>query len=167
LELRIEYNPSYLVSLRFYSQFEYLAYDSQDIAFFDQIYFRSDLKTELNFTTELEFSLTPHLRRLTALDSRFAEQDYTEYSVEPGIQYIGMENIWLNFSYEFGLRDYSGQADDIFSDHKLHRLNLLFDLNLWERVNIYLLSAIDWERHRDKQDNTTLYLISSSIEYTF
>jgi hypothetical protein len=73
----------------------------------------------------------------------------------------------VDFSFEFGRRDYSQNDVDFFSDHVLYQLNLLFDLNLFDRLNLYLLGAVDWQRHENKQDNSTLYLLSSAIEYSF
>jgi hypothetical protein len=168
LQIVLDYQPSALISLRFYNQFEYITYDSQDIVYYDQIYLRSEFEAEFTLTNELEFSLTPHYRTLSAVEDEFSDQDYVEYSLEPGFSYMAMSgNLWVDFSFEFGRRDYSQDDVDFFSDHVLYQLNLLFDLNLFDRLNLYLLGAVDWQRHENKQDNSTLYLLSSAIEYSF
>lgn len=167
LQIVLDYSPSTLIGLRFYNQFEFITYDSQDLVYYDQVYLRSEFEAELALTNELEISLTPHYRNLSAVEDEFSEQDYVEYSLEPGFSYMALSgNLWVDCSFEFGRRNYA-QDDELFTDHDLYQLNLLFDINLFERFNLYLLSAVDWQRHENKQDNSTLYLLSTALEYSF
>jgi len=167
LELTINYRPSSIIDVKYYGQFEYTAYDTQDLAFFDQYYFKNKISIALSLTPELELSLTPHFRTLRAVDSVNCNQDFTEFSIEPGLQYMLGTSLWLDLSYEFGRRNYPHQSEGTLTDHSVNRLNFLFNAGIGNHLSLNLISAVDWERHDLKEDNTTLYLISSSIEYAF
>jgi hypothetical protein len=118
-------------------------------------------------TDNVQLSLAPHYRQLKATNAEFDSQDFYEYSLEPRVEYMLGTRLWFDASFEFGRRKYSSQDGGLFTDNNLYKFNLLFDAFLTKHIAVNVLTAIDWERHELQSDNTTLYLISSAIEYRF
>jgi hypothetical protein len=166
-EVTINYDPAFDYGFRFYSQLEYTAYDTQDLAYFDQIYYRGELEAKRAFGDKLELSLTPHFRMLSAASAEFGDQDFYEYSLEPGVSYNAGLNFWLDISYEIGRRTYPNQLEGFFTDHTLNKFNLFLDALIYGNLNFNLMASIDWENHNQPEDNTRLYFISTTLEYKF
>ncbi len=161
------YRPSALLSFKLYSELEYSDYDVEDFVYYDLLYMRNDFEFCVTVNESLELKMIPHYRFYSAGNAEFDDQDYDEYSIEPGFEYnLGFE-LWLDASFEIGKRKYPGQESGILTDHNLYILDLLLDASISDNLRFNLLGSIDWERHQEKTDNTTLYLISTSLEYTF
>ena len=165
--LRIYYRPKFDVSVNFFNQIDYLSYTIQDVVSYNQYYLKNDLEFKYSLNTELVFSLIPHHKALLAENSSYARQDYHEYTIEPQIEYMSGTEFWIDFSYEYGRRNYTYSGDEIYSDYNLHRLSLLGDIQVWKNLRLTMLASIDWEKHIDKADNTTLYFFNTSLEYKF
>lgn len=167
LELSMTYRPNFSLGLRLFSQVEYTSYKAQDFVYFDQFYTKSYLEFRGSLSDNVQLSLAPHYRQLKASNAEFDSQDFYEYSLEPRVEYMLGTSLWLDLSFEFGRRNYSNQDGGLFTDNNLYKFNLLFDAFLTKHIAINVLSSIDWERHELKSDNTTLYLISTALEYRF
>jgi len=165
--LTVYMRPNALVSFRLYSELEYSNYDVEDFVYYDLLYMRNELEFSISLNEYLQAGLTPHYRFYSARNEEFNSQDYKEFSIEPGIEInIGFD-FWLDASFEIGKRKYPNQEDGFLTDHNLYVLDLLVDTALNENLRFNLLGSIDWERHDEQSDNTTLYLISTLLEYTF
>lgn len=67
---------------------------------------------------------------------------------------------------EAGRRDYE-YPGEFLSDFYFQRLDLIGTLFLGPNLTFNLLTSVEWEWHESEQDNSSLYLISSSLTYTF
>lgn len=167
LELSFTYHPNFNLSVRLYNQLEYSKYKEQDFVYFNQLYYKGYLEFRESLSDNVQLSLTPHYRKFKAIDSEYDGQDFYEYTLEPGFEYMMGTRLWVDASFEFGKRKYSHPTSGLFTDNNLYKFNLLFDAFLTKHVAVNVLSSIDWERHEIESDNTTLYLISTALEYRF
>jgi hypothetical protein len=167
LEITAYFNPREKFGFKFYSEFEYSAYDNQDLVYFDQYYYKTYLELRAKFRPDLTISMIPHYRNHMAKSTNYSSQDFYEYTIEPRVEYnLGM-NLWLDISYEYGRRIYPNALEGFFNDHALHQFNLMVDAVIKSNLSFNVLAAIDWENHDLQEDNTRLYLISTAIEYKF
>jgi len=74
--------------------------------------------------------------------------------------------LFLIFDGEAGRRDYK-YPGDFLSDFYFQRLDLIGTLFLSPNLTFNLLTSAEWEWHELEQDDSRLYLVSSSLVYTF
>jgi len=167
LEFNLTYRPTFNFTMRFSSHVEYTSYQNQDFVTYNQYYWKCFGEFKYSVSPFLLFSIKSHCRSLSAENDDFSDQDFTQLAIEPGLEFEYGLNLWLDLSYQYGRRNYSADDSEIFSDYTLHSLNIFADAQIYKAWYLNLIAGIDWEKHTEKIDNTTLYLISASIEYKF
>ena len=96
----------------------------------------------------------------------FQEEDYFEYSISAGCDIYTGEGFLLSIENQFGKRGYLKKSAYL-SDFTLNRLTLIGDSKIWANITLSLLFSGEWEWHGLESDNTRLYLLSSTLSFTF
>lgn len=99
-------------------------------------------------------------------DYDFDPEDYLESGFRIDMDYLNPGKILLTLESTFGIRNLDIESD-LQSDFLFERINLINDINITKSLNLSLLLSAEWEWHNDKENNSELYLLSSSIIYKF
>ncbi len=98
--------------------------------------------------------------------SEFPTDNYLEYGVEGNFDYYLGNRALILLSEQFGYRNYQ-DSGAFYSDFSFNRVSLIGNVKLWKTLTLDLLLSAEWEWHRIKSDNTTLYLLSTNLIYSF
>ena len=100
-----------------------------------------------------------------ALNDLYSDE-YTELGFKAGFEYINTSNIFFSVESETGKRDYSFE-DDIVTDHAFQRFDIIADIKFPADFSLNLFFSSEWEWHDKEENNSTLYLISTTLTHSF
>ena len=99
-------------------------------------------------------------------DTDYDPEDYLESGFRVDIDYLNPGRILFSLESTIGIRNLDIESD-LQSDFLFERINLINDINVTKSLNLSLLFSAEWEWHDDNEDNSELYLLSSSLIYKF
>ncbi len=156
-----------LYYLRQELDFEYVGFDPSDPVNHD--YFQLGL----TFLTGLEgfdysIGLGPDFELLSqsADDDLLLTEDYFEAGVKLDFDLMKIRRYFASLESVTGYRNLKNE-NDLLTDFSYERLNLIGDLNLLGGLNLNLLFSAEWEWHEISTNNSTLFLLSSNLSYSF
>lgn len=115
----------------------------------------------------LSVGLGPAITILDEKEREFQDgEDYLETAANIEFDYMSAGKIFLSAESSFGRRDIKTEYD-LQSDFRFERLIFISDFKLMGSVNLNFLFSAEWEWHDISQENSQLYLLSSSLSYTF
>jgi hypothetical protein len=114
---------------------------------------------------DFSISLGPEFEYLTINSISETDDDYFEYFAFAGFDYF-RDGLFLFFDNEFGHRNYLNNPL-FYSDFVFDRLSLIGSAAIFENLNFDLLLSIELEWHQVDSDDSRLYLLSSSLTYSF
>ncbi|SYZ72138.1 exported hypothetical protein [Candidatus Zixiibacteriota bacterium] len=100
------------------------------------------------------------------INSEFHTDNYLEYGLEANFDYYLGNKALVLLSNQFGYRNYS-DSGSFYSDFNFVRFNLIGNVKFWRALTFDLLLSAEREWHKVESDNTTLYLLSTNLIYTF
>jgi hypothetical protein len=111
--------------------------------------------------------LGPHFEilRQQQFDSTLVE-DYTEKGLKAALDYLKAGLIFASLESTVGFRNLSDEGD-LHSDFAFERANLLADWRLTGALTLNILLSAEWEWHDQQEENSQVFLVSSSLYYRF
>jgi len=108
------------------------------------------------------------LREQTSDDYTVGEE-YTEVGLKTQLDIVMPGKVFISLESVFGRRNLTseGTGDVSLSDFNYERFNLLADVNLVHGFSLNVLAAADWEWHDQPDENSRMYLISTSLTCSF
>lgn len=112
-------------------------------------------------------ALGPRLEYLTEESLGFLSgNNYFETGLRVDADVMMVNRLFLSTESTTGRRDLKYE-DDLQTDYTFQRFNVIGDLKIYAGLTLNLLLSAEWEWHGDSSENSQLYLISSSLSYTF
>lgn len=110
----------------------------------------------------------PEIELLTELgeETIVLGEDYFESGLKLDIDYLRAGGMFISFESATGYRDLELE-NDLQTNFIFERIYLIGDIELVRFLNLSVLLSAEWEWHRQQQNNTELYLLSSSLTYSF
>ncbi len=145
---------------------ELMLYDDMELISND--YFRLNMLF-LGGLDWINFSLSagPEIEILKEkANTDFDPEDYFESGFRIDMDYLNPTGILISFESTFGTRKFDFESD-LQTDFLFERVSLINDFNITKALNLNFLFSAEWEWHDDKEDNSELYLLSSSLIYRF
>ncbi len=110
-------------------------------------------------------AIGPEIEFLAIKSESENDDDYFEFLGFAGFDYY-RKDVFILLDNQFGRRLYKN--DPLFySDFTFDRLSLIGSLIIFRGLNVDLLFSAEWEWHQVESDDSRLYLLSSSLTYTF
>ncbi len=164
------YSPMLALDLEGRPSFELARYDRPDFIYFDYHRLGLDLGLKIRPVDEIGVEAFPGVEFLRAPDSD--REDYDQVHVSFGADVIAT-GIWLDASYKVGRRDYASPAprDELESvprsDYTFGDLLFLAEKSLWGPFSFRLTASHNVEWHELREDDVTVFLLSSEVSYRF
>jgi hypothetical protein len=141
-------------------------------AYFSQDYTRIELTLMAGLSsTSLTFSIGPDFEWLDEpqSDTLLTGEEYAEYGIKGQLDILKPGSVFATLESITGRRDIKDEGDlsDLHSDFRFERLNLLADWTVGSGLSLSVLFSADWEWHKNSEENSRLFLLSSSIQYAF
>jgi hypothetical protein len=152
-----------LLSLR--GESEILLFDRPDNVYFDTHFLRAGLRAKFQLRQMWTAYVEP--RYATMLCLSFPEERYREISCVIGAEILRINGLWLNLSYEPGMRDYTLDENSLYSDFRLNRLSAMGSVPLPAESSLNLLVTHEPERHSRREDDFSVTLVSVDITKRF
>lgn len=99
-------------------------------------------------------------------DSLFYSQSYFESGGMVEFDLFKIDRIFLSAESISGFRNYY-QNDELQTDFGFERLNLFGELKIYQGLDFNFLFSTEFEWHELKSNDTRIYLLSSSLTYSF
>lgn len=93
-------------------------------------------------------------------------EDYFESAAKVTFDLISPGRLFGSIESETGFRDLKYE-NDFQSNFTFERLNLIGDARIWNGISASLLFSAEWEWHKSDFENSKIYLVSSSLTYSF
>jgi len=93
-------------------------------------------------------------------------EDYFESGVKVTFDLISPGRLFGSIESETGYRNLKYE-NDFQSNFSFERLNLIGDAKIWNGISANLLLSAEWEWHKSNFENSKIYLVSSSLTYSF
>lgn len=117
--------------------------------------------------TDLSLSAGAHMEIYKELnDSIFTSQSYFEYGGMVEFDLFKIERIFFSAESITGFRNYY-KNDELQTDFNFERLNLFGELKIYNGLDLNFLFSTEFEWHELKSNDTRIYLLSSSLTYSF
>jgi len=97
----------------------------------------------------------------------FEEERYWEASCVLGTDIMRNDKLWISFSYEPGYRNYTLDANDLYSDFRLNRLSAMGSVSLPADAALNLFLTHEPERHSRREDDFSVTLVSLDLTKRF
>lgn len=146
--------------------FELVAFSPEDPVNFDYTRFGLGASFGLEFggTT---LALGPAIERLAEEKAELeGNENYWEYGAVFGFDYIDAGRAFVSTQSDLGLREL-GSESEFQSGFIYYRLTTLGDIAIASALSFNLLFSAEWEWHDASEENSRLYLFTSSLTYTF
>jgi hypothetical protein len=111
-------------------------------------------------------SLGPKIELLEIESEYENDDDYFEFFGFAEIDYYRPEKVFLLLDNQMGRRTYKNNPL-FYSDFIFDRVSLIGNITITRRLSADILFSADWEWHRVESDDSRLYLLSSSLTYSF
>lgn len=93
-------------------------------------------------------------------------EDYFESAGKITLDLISPGRLFGSIESETGFRDLKYE-NEFQSNFTFERINLIGDAKIWNGISASLLFSAEWEWHKSDFENTKIYLVSSSLTYSF
>ncbi len=93
-------------------------------------------------------------------------EDYSEYAGRINLDYVDPSLLWLSVESSLGRRN-QDEEEEFHSDFTFERLTVFGELTLATGLSLNALFSAEWEWHEVSTDDTRIYLLSSSLTYSF
>lgn len=104
---------------------------------------------------------------LYSVSTEFIEDDdYYELGAKVGMDYVGLGGSIILLENQVGFRNYK-TAQIYTSDFTFDRLTLIGSARIWDGLSFDLFLSAEWEWHQIDSDDNRIYLITTSVSYTF
>jgi hypothetical protein len=161
------------VRLKLKNEFELLSYDLEDEINFDYI--------ENKFTPGLEYEVMDGIKLkgepewiiFSTVNNLYQEYDYNQVAFNLSLDISKSAKLWVSLEDKFGKRDYpqdpwdNSDENPFYTDYYLNQVTLFLDGELGARLRFNLMLSIDSEWHKSKEDNLTVFLLTSELVYSF
>jgi len=114
---------------------------------------------------DFSFSLGPEIEFLTIDSKSENDDDYFELLGFAGFDYF-QGFVFLFLDNQFGHRRYLNNPI-LYSDFVFDRVSIIGSLSIFWNLNLDVLLSAEWEWHQNESDDSRLYLLSSSLTYSF
>jgi len=96
-------------------------------------------------------------------------EEYAEVGLKAQLDIILPGKVFISLESVFGRRNLTseGTGDITLSDFNYERFNLLADINIIHGFSLNVLAAADWEWHDQSDENSRMYLVSTSLTRSF
>ena len=166
----VRYSPSLSLDVEAKPALEVARHDRPDFVYFDYDKAGLELGLKARPIDEVGLEIFPGTEMLRAPDAE--REDYDQFHVSLGADVMA-PGLWLDVSYKVGRRDYASPAprDDLESiprsDYVFGDLLLLAEKALWGPLTVRVTASHSVEWHELKEDDVTVFLLSSEISYRF
>ncbi|MEE9442614.1 MAG: hypothetical protein V3V99_08090 [candidate division Zixibacteria bacterium] len=153
-------------------QFSNYSYKSPDIVYRNHYRIRPEVRLirkignwsigpELVFERYVE-GLTEEYNSIPGLDN----EDYSHWEAGILANFMNLNSVFLNSGISLGRRYYPEDLL-VLSSYSLISGSMIADISITKNISINLNADINFERHKIKEDNMTLYLLSASVKSRF
>ncbi len=112
-------------------------------------------------------TLGPELELLDEEAPEFGDgEDYFETGIRADFDYLQAASVFGSLELSLGHRNLRFE-NELQTDFYYHRLTGTADIRVWSVLNLSLLVSTEWEWHDERENNSELFLISSSLTYSF
>ncbi|MGB2989787.1 MAG: hypothetical protein WBC98_07485, partial [Candidatus Zixiibacteriota bacterium] len=153
--------------LLFRNEFEVLSYDVEDEINFDYFENRFSAGLEYELSDGLEVAGEPEWVTFSSLKRDFQDYNYYQYAFSLSLDLSRSTQLWLSLEDKFGRRNYKSDQNPFYTDYLLNQISLFLDAELGSHLGFNLMLSVDSEWHDSKEDNLTVFLISSELTYSF
>jgi len=167
---RVRWSVTPSVDLEAVPFLEATAYDRPDIIYFDYRKTGVDLGIKARPRVEIGLKLLPGMEILRA--PGFGREDYDQFHVTLGGD-VTASGLWLDVSWKVGRRDYPSPAprDDLESvprsDYFFSDLLLLAEKRIRGPVGFRVTASHDVEWHELREDDVSVFVVSTELSYRF
>jgi len=144
---------------------ELFNYTINDFVNSDYFLGRFDLLLKRNFGSAT-LTMGPKTEVYLVETEYTADDDYYELAGMIGFDYISLEGVLLLVENQIGRRNYS-TAQIFTSDFYFNRLTLIGSARIWRGLSLDFFLSSEWEWHEIDSDDNRIYLITSSLSYSF
>jgi hypothetical protein len=103
---------------------------------------------------------------LLSVYSAISGENYLEYGLAVNLDYYLTRKLFLLFENQIGRRSYENAAS-FYTSFNFERLSLIGNLKVWRYLTFDILFSGEWEWHTVHSDDTRLFLLSTSLTYSF
>jgi hypothetical protein len=93
-------------------------------------------------------------------------EDYFESGAKIDLDYMKMDGLFYSIESILGYRNLKYESE-LQSDFSFERLNVIADVRILSVLSLSVLFSAEWEWHQQKEENSQVYLLSSSLGYAF
>jgi hypothetical protein len=166
----VGHSPSLALDIEAKPALEFARYDLPDFIYFDYQKAGMDVGLKVRPVDEVGLKIFPGGEILSAPDVE--REDYNQYHVTFGGDVMA-PGVWLDISYKVGRRDYASPADrdDLESvprsDYTFGDLLFLADKRIKGPLSLRMTASHSVEWHELREDDVTIFLLSTEITYRF
>ncbi|MGB7061139.1 MAG: hypothetical protein WBF13_02150, partial [Candidatus Zixiibacteriota bacterium] len=153
--------------LLFRNEFEVLSYDLEDEINFDYFENKFSAALEYELSDGLEVAGEPEWVTFSSLKRDYQDYNYDQYAFSLSLDLSRSTQLWLSLEDKFGRRNYKSDQNPFYTDYLLNQISLFLDAELGSHLGFNLMLSVDSEWHDSKEDNLTVFLISSELTYSF
>ncbi len=109
----------------------------------------------------------PEWTSFFSLRSTYRDYNYRQPSWIASLDLMRAVSFWTSVEDKFGKRDYRSDDNPFYTDYLFNQLTLFLTADLNPRMDFNLMLSVDSEWHDSRQDDLTVFLISSELTYRF
>lgn len=146
--------------------FELALYSSADPVNYD--YGRAGLTLLYGYENNgLSIAAGPDFEYLDEQENDLMEsEDYFESGAKVDLDYMKIDGLFFSLESITGFRNLKYE-NELQSDFSFERLNIIADVKILSALNLSVLFSAEWEWHQRREENSQIYLLSSSLSYAF
>ncbi len=93
-------------------------------------------------------------------------EDYFESGARIDLDYMKIDRLFCSIESILGYRNLKYE-NEWQSNFAFERLNIIADVKVFSVLSLSVLFSAEWEWHQRREENSQIYLLSSSLSYTF
>ncbi|MFH2037667.1 MAG: hypothetical protein ABIJ45_14800 [Candidatus Zixiibacteriota bacterium] len=142
-------------------------YDFASENSYNQDYFLGRTRFVLgHYINDFTVSLGPEIEILSSKNIPELDDSYTEIGLFTGVDFLLENRLTLFIDNEVGLRGFKNESD-VFSNYTFERIDLIGNFKILQNLGLDLIFSGEWEWHENSDNNNRLFLVSSSLFYSF
>ncbi len=153
--------------LLFRNEFEVLGYDAEDEINFGYLENQFSGLVQFELQDGLVIAGGPEWTSFFSLRSAYRDYDYRQPSWVASLDLMRTVSFWTSLEDKFGKRDYRSDDNPFYTDYLFNQLTLFLTADLNPHMGFNLMLSVDSEWHDSRQDDLTVFLISSELTYRF
>jgi len=147
-------------------EFDYISFDPADPINRDYYQLGVTLLTGLEGIS-YSLGIGPDIELLDQQqDELLDEEDYFEAGLKIDFDLMKVGRFFVSAESVTGHRNLRN-GSELLTDHSFERLYFIGDLTLMRMLRLNLLFSAEWEWHDISTNNSSLYLLSTNLSYTF